>query len=122
MKGKRPFEAAQIEALEEAGAKGQISKKSIGSFDYFKRQEAHFELCTVKVFPLRFLEQSPTWREHGQRFSRWIEPELAAELVEEPGLKAILMDFLRRIERPKFRKHRQTKAPEARGLHPAPEG
>jgi len=109
MKGKKPYEAAQIEAFEEAGALGEISKKSIGSFDYFKRQESYFELCTVKVFPMRFVEQSENWREFGQRTAKWVEPDKAAELVHEPGLKTILSEFLGRLEHPKQKKQKQAK-------------
>ena len=109
MKGKKPYEAAQIEAFEEAGALGEISKKSIGSFDYFKRQESYFELCTVKVFPMRFVEQSENWREFGQRTAKWVEPDKAAELVHEPGLKTILFEFLGRLEHPKQKKQKQAK-------------
>ncbi len=109
MKGKKTYEAAQIEAFEEAGALGEISKKSIGSFDYFKWQQTYFELCTVKVFPMRFIEQSENWREFGQRLSRWVEPQLAAELVDEPGLKTILSEFLERLERPKQKKQKLAK-------------
>lgn len=110
MKGKKPYEAAQIEAFEEAGALGEISKKSIGSFEYFKRQETYFELCTVKVFPMRFVEQSENWREFGQRTARWAEPEMAAQLVDEPGLKTILSEFLGRLEHPKQKKQKPLKA------------
>lgn len=109
MKGKKPYEAAQIEAFEEAGALGKISKKPIGSFEYFKRFDTHFELCQVKVFPLRFVEQTTTWRELGQRSSRWMEPETAAELVDEPGLKSLLLSFARHGVAPK--KQKQKKLP-----------
>ena len=37
MNGKKPWAAAEIEALEEAGAKGYISREAIGIFTYDKR-------------------------------------------------------------------------------------
>src|SRR5271168_308516 len=50
MKGRKPWEAAAIEALEEAGIEGRARKKSIGNFLYFKRRDAHFDLCRVEVY------------------------------------------------------------------------
>ena len=50
MKGRKPYEAAAQEALEEAGVIGQAKKKPIGSYIYFKRREAHFDVCRVDVY------------------------------------------------------------------------
>lgn len=91
MKGRTPWQAAAREALEEAGVVGRPHKKPIGSYTYFKRQKAHFELCRVDVYILDFAKQLKTWREIGQRDVQWFSQGQAADLVEEPGLIAIIL-------------------------------
>lgn len=90
MKGLKPHEAAAQEALEEAGVTGQAKKKPIGTYTYFKRREAHFDVCRVDVYLLLVKKQLETWREKGQREARWFTLDQAADLVQEPGLVAIL--------------------------------
>jgi 8-oxo-dGTP pyrophosphatase MutT (NUDIX family) len=93
MKGREPWEAAAQEALEEAGIVGRPSKRPIGSYVYFKRQTAHFDVCRVDVYLLAFTEQRTTWREKGQREAKWFGLDEAATLVEEPGLIKLLLDL-----------------------------
>jgi 8-oxo-dGTP pyrophosphatase MutT (NUDIX family) len=93
MKGRKPWEAAAQEALEEAGIVGRPSTRPIGSYLYFKRQAAHFDLCRVEVYLLEFEKQLKTWREKGQREAKWFDLNEAAMLVEEPGLISILQKF-----------------------------
>jgi 8-oxo-dGTP pyrophosphatase MutT (NUDIX family) len=90
MKGLDDSEAAAREALEEAGVTGRVRRKPIGTYQYWKRGVASFELCEVKVYPLEVERQLETWREKGQREARWFSPEDAADLVEEPGLRALI--------------------------------
>src|SRR3954471_18775087 len=54
MKGRKNWAAAAQEAKEEAGIIGRIDKKPIGSFLYFKRRAAHFDLCRVDVYTLHY--------------------------------------------------------------------
>jgi 8-oxo-dGTP pyrophosphatase MutT (NUDIX family) len=91
MKGRKPFEAAAQEALEEAGIVGQMSKKPVGSYRYFKRREPHFGLCEVQVYRLAVQKQLEVWPEKEQRERRWFVLVEAAGLVEEPGLAALLI-------------------------------
>jgi 8-oxo-dGTP pyrophosphatase MutT (NUDIX family) len=95
MKGKKPWEAAAQEALEEAGVVGRIGKKPIGCYAYFKRRETHFDACDVDVYLLTVEKQAKTWRERGERSLQWFPIEEAAELVDEPGMVAILRDLMR---------------------------
>jgi 8-oxo-dGTP pyrophosphatase MutT (NUDIX family) len=90
IRGRKPHEAAAQEALEEAGVTGQVSKKPIGHYTYFKRRETHFDLCKVDVFALKFDRQLTAWREKGERQAQWFTLEEAADLVDEVGLIAIL--------------------------------
>jgi 8-oxo-dGTP pyrophosphatase MutT (NUDIX family) len=90
MKGLKDHKAAAKEAEEEAGVVGRILKEPIGTFTYWKRRSAHFELCQVKVFLLRVEGQLPTWREKDQRQLQWFSLREAAERVEEPGLGELI--------------------------------
>ncbi len=69
---------------------GRPRKKPIGSYVYFKRRAAHFDVCRVDVYVLAFAKQLKTWREKGQREAKWFGLKEAADLVEEPGLIALL--------------------------------
>ncbi len=100
MKNLKPHEAAEREALEEAGVRGRVNKTCLGEYSYFKRMPGHFLMCAVRVYPLEVREQLSQWKEKGQRRQEWFTPERAAELVEEPGLAAILKDLPSLIERP----------------------
>lgn len=50
--GHKEYEAAAIEAEQEAGLIGRIGKEPIGAYTYWKRRADHFDLCRVKVFVL----------------------------------------------------------------------
>ncbi len=93
IRGRKPYEAAAQEALEEAGVTGHVKKKPIGTYDYFKRREAHFDVCRVEVYALRVERQLKNWREKGQREAQWCALDEAADLVQEPGLIALLRDL-----------------------------
>ena len=88
-------EAARREAREEAGVEGRIHDAPFGTFFYWKRLAEHFQLCAVNVHVLEVERQLKTWREKGQRRLRWFPVCEAADLVDEPGLAAII----RRLEK-----------------------
>lgn len=90
MKGKKPHKAAAQEAEEEAGVKGEIKNKPLGSYDYWKRRAAHFDLCQVNVYPLEVSKQLKSWREKGQRQAQWFGVEDAAHQVLEPALADLI--------------------------------
>jgi 8-oxo-dGTP pyrophosphatase MutT (NUDIX family) len=96
IKGRKPHQAAAQEALEEAGVTGQTKKKPIGAYSYFKRREAHFDVCKVVVYLLRVEKQLKNWREKGQRETQWFTLEDAADVVQEQGLVALLRDLARK--------------------------
>jgi 8-oxo-dGTP pyrophosphatase MutT (NUDIX family) len=93
-KGVAPHEQAAREAFEEAGLKGQIATKPIGSYRYFKRlQNGQTVTCRVDVFPLTVGERLDDWPEKGQREAVWFTPAEAAMLVDEKGLAALLREL-----------------------------
>lgn len=90
MKGRKDHRAAAIEAEQEAGLKGRIDKEPVGSFLYFKRRDAHFDLVRTTVYRLPVTSLLKNWREKGQREVRWVPAHEASMMVEEAGLSAII--------------------------------
>ena len=93
MKGKKNWAAAAQEAKEEAGVIGKTFKQPIGEFRYFKRRAGQFDLCRVEVYFLGYEKRLESFREKGQREIGWFPLEEAAEVVEEPGLAALLLNL-----------------------------
>lgn len=94
MKGKSPHQTAAREAFEEAGLKGEIGRRPVGSYEYDKRlHDGAMVPCLVEVFALFVLEQRRRWPEFGQRETAWFAPEAAAASVREPGLAALIRGF-----------------------------
>jgi 8-oxo-dGTP pyrophosphatase MutT (NUDIX family) len=94
VRGKSPRGSAAVEALEEAGVVGEVSKRPIGVYDYVKiMADGAGQDCLVTVFPLRVKARKAKWREQDQRQSDWFDWKRAAALVDEPGLADIIRDF-----------------------------
>jgi 8-oxo-dGTP pyrophosphatase MutT (NUDIX family) len=91
-KGRSRARSALREAFEEAGIRGSVRKKAIGSYVYEKRidKKGVTHDCLVDVFLVAFSKQEKKWPERGQRTSAWLKPSLAARKVAEIELKAIL--------------------------------
>ncbi|MDR6757015.1 8-oxo-dGTP pyrophosphatase MutT (NUDIX family) [Mycoplana sp. BE70] len=90
MKGKSDHKAARIEAMEEAGVEGKIARKSIGSYFYWKRIDRCFIPVRVTVYPLQAKRTRSRWKERHQRLRKWLQPNDAALLVDEPELMTLL--------------------------------
>jgi 8-oxo-dGTP pyrophosphatase MutT (NUDIX family) len=90
MKGVKDPDAAALEAEQEAGLFGKISKTAIGTYLYWKRRQHQFDLVRVTVYRLEVMGHLSTWAEQGQREIRWFPIEEAAALVAEPGLIALI--------------------------------
>lgn len=93
LKNRSPSKAAAREAWEEAGVRGPIASAPVGTYEYPKRLPASVRLLTVAVYPLQVTEEHDAWPEVGQRERRWVDRAAAAQLVDEPGLKALLGDW-----------------------------
>lgn len=64
MDGKKPWRAAAIEALEEAGAVGFISNTSIGHYHYDKRLDDGTVIpCRVTLYPMVVESLKRRWKE-----------------------------------------------------------
>jgi 8-oxo-dGTP pyrophosphatase MutT (NUDIX family) len=99
IKGLRPAKSAAREAFEEAGVRGRVGAKSIGLFSYKKMLDGNGVgiNCEVAVFPLLVKRQSETWPEIEQRVVQWVAPDRALTLIKDPGLKALVAAFVKRI-------------------------
>ncbi|THK33435.1 NUDIX hydrolase [Ensifer sp. MPMI2T] len=92
-KGQKQADAAAMEAYEEAGVAGQVSRKPVGSYTYWKRGEGSFERLEVLVYPLKVKKQLANWLEKGQRRMAWLSIEDGALLVDEPELATLIRNF-----------------------------
>jgi len=91
MDGKKPWRAAEIEALEEAGIEGTMSRIAIGTYDYKKRlANGDRTPCRVKLFPMHVTRIRNKWPERHQRRRKWFSVKGAARAVNEPQLVDIL--------------------------------
>lgn len=92
MKGKDDHEAALIEAWEEAGvSKADIEEEPMGFFEYAKGLSSGDTVpVEAQVYLTRVRDLQKTYPEVDQRTREWFSPAEAAELVDEPDLKAIL--------------------------------
>ncbi|ARO33126.1 NUDIX hydrolase domain-containing protein (plasmid) [Rhizobium sp. NXC14] len=94
MKGKRPFEAAAIEAWEEAGVRGAVRRKPVGRYTYLKEfDDGDVAPCIVDLFQIEVTEIGNDFKEQGQRILEWVSPDEAARRVREVELKSLLVEF-----------------------------
>lgn len=106
IKGETSVRAAEIEALEEAGAVGDLHPDPIGHYSYRKvLSEDEDCLCRVAVFPMRVQRLEKTWKEQSERKRKWFMAKEAAKRVREPELAEILRTLSRQR-----RKHPALKA------------
>ena len=95
IKGFKPHESAAREAFEEAGIRGEVATKAIGSFPYEKiiDEEGASIPCEVLVFSLKVKRQLKSWPEAGERELLWIEPKDIVAMIQEDGLRILMEDF-----------------------------
>ena len=94
MDGVSDASAAAQEALEEAGVAGELIEAPLGVFHYMKRLSGKAaRRTTVQVYPLKVTAELEDWKEARERTRRWFPPAEAAGCVDEPELKALLLDF-----------------------------
>jgi len=96
MDGKKPWRAAEIEAMEEAGVEGKMSKSAIGTYAYKKKLANGSKVnCEVRLFPMKVKNVLKRWPERHERKRRWFTPKGAAKAVKEPELISILESLVR---------------------------
>ncbi|SNT20180.1 NUDIX hydrolase [Tropicimonas sediminicola] len=99
MDDKMPWHAAEIEALEEAGAVGFVSDQPIGLYHYDKRLgQGGVVPCRVTLYPMMVEKLKRRWKERNQRKRHWFSPRKAAKLVDEKELAALLKDLPKQFD------------------------
>ena len=107
-----PYELAALEAFEEAGLSGQMGKRAIGTFYYWKRLcDASEVRCVVSVYPMLVKCQALDWPERQERTALWAPLGRAARLVDDSGLANILRRFS-----PDTHGSEQVEGPESRSV------
>lgn len=98
--GKSPWRAAEIEALEEAGALGAISSDPVGRYVYSKRLGNGRRCpCAVTMYPMWVKKLRKNWPEHKERDRRWFSPDKAADMVEDKELSRFLAQLAKKPHR-----------------------
>jgi len=77
--------SAAKEALEEAGVKGGVHSKLLGTY----RSRKWGRTCTVKVYPMRVTRIYKVWDE-ADRDREWVSLKKALKLVRNGGLKRVI--------------------------------
>jgi len=104
MKKKKPYEAAEIEAWEEAGVNGIVHKTPVGRYTYLKfLDDGDIAPTIVDLFQIEVTDQKNVFKENGQRQIAWVAPDEAARRVRELELKSLLVDFTPKAKRKKAR-------------------
>jgi 8-oxo-dGTP pyrophosphatase MutT (NUDIX family) len=98
--GRQDWAAAAVEAREEAGVLGEAREGSIGSFTYEKRRPSGSVPVRVSVYLLEVREELEIWPECARRRRAWFTLAEAAEAVQEPELRALLLQIKAASERP----------------------
>lgn len=88
--GLTPQQSAAKEAREEAGVEGVVDNRPISHYHYRKWGAE----CRVELYPMAVerLIDAPEWEE-SHRGRRWVTPEEAASMVQQPALKLLLQTF-----------------------------
>jgi 8-oxo-dGTP pyrophosphatase MutT (NUDIX family) len=95
--GKKPWQAAEIEALEEAGVVGHISTERLGVYTYTKNDTGIPDItCRVRVYPMIVEKLRSDWKERNQRKRHWFSAKGAAKAVNEPELKDVLLKLAKK--------------------------
>jgi 8-oxo-dGTP pyrophosphatase MutT (NUDIX family) len=86
--------SAAQEAFEEAGVRGKVAKRPIGTYAYDKRlKNGRLQHVRVAVFALQVDSEAELYPELGQREKLWLPPAEAARQVDEPELMVLLATF-----------------------------
>lgn len=80
-------QAAEAEAFEEAGVKGDICSSKLGTFEY--RKDGQID-ASVSVYRLDVTTVLKKWPEKGERRRKWFSAKQAAELVDERDLSRLI--------------------------------
>lgn len=95
--GMTAHEAAEQEALEEAGVVGRVECEVIGSYRSLKIRPPALWTVDVALYPLRIEQVLDDWVEADQRQRRFVTLAEASELIADPDLLGLAMAVERRL-------------------------
>ena len=90
IEGKSWAEAAEIEAWEEAGVRGDVANDVFGQFRYVKVDEPKSHEVLVDVYRLAVREEESAWPERGERKREWCTIEEALVRLDDRELAALI--------------------------------
>lgn len=93
--GKDAPGAALQEAWEEAGVRaGRVTPKAVGMYCYEKRLSTGLPISVeTLVFAIEVIQMEAVYPEVGERRLKWVSPDVAANMVQEPDLQKILREM-----------------------------
>ena len=96
--GKSLAKAAEREAYEEAGVEGTVEEEPLGSFNHVKTHPLIGSVeVSILVHSMAVKRELPRWPERGERERRWFKLKEAAESVESPELRDMILELRRRF-------------------------
>jgi len=90
--------SASLEAFEEAGVVGAVSRRCLGTYDYRKIELKGGGLCRVDVFLMAVTRIKNSWPEKNKRRRKWMTPDDAIKAVDEKKLKKLIAQFAKNFE------------------------
>lgn len=95
--GRQASGVAEQEAFEEAGVQGHADVLPLGEYDYLKGLNGGIKVpCKVQVHALEVEGFAKDFKEKGVRRIEWCSCDEAANRVDEPGLKELILSFQQR--------------------------
>ncbi|WP_299351871.1 NUDIX hydrolase [uncultured Shimia sp.] len=90
--GKNAAESALQEAWEEAGVKkAEVLDEALGTYDYDKELKSGLPVrVETVVFSVKVDRLSDKYPEANERTRKWVTPQIAANMVDEPQLQELL--------------------------------
>ena len=93
--------SAAREAYEEAGVRGIVGRKPIGTYVYGKQFDDVMVTvpCEVRVYALRVRRRERAWPESHQREVRWYQPDEAIAAIEETELRLLVTAVVKALRK-----------------------
>jgi 8-oxo-dGTP pyrophosphatase MutT (NUDIX family) len=91
--GKSLADSAAQEAFEEAGIKGKVDPRPIGTFRHVKQPLLGEMEVDILVHPLAVKREFGDWPERGERTRQWFGVDEAAERVDSEELRTLIVAF-----------------------------
>jgi 8-oxo-dGTP pyrophosphatase MutT (NUDIX family) len=97
MENRKSHQVAEQEAFEEVGVKGKAEKAAFGFYHYNKGLDNGLKVpVRVQVHLLKVEDCVKNFKEKGARRIEWVSCQEAAERVNEPELKILMLQFSER--------------------------